>query len=328
MKSQTNVLVLRWLLVWLVAAALSLSPEGPAFAVRANSDHLPKELRIGYQKYGTLILLKSKGDLEKRLAPLGVSVNWAEFQFGPPMLEALNAGSIDFATTGETPPVFGQAAKGSQLIYVGYESPSPEGEAIIVPKDSKIRGIADLKGRKVAVAKGSNSHYLLVSALAKAGLEPKDIQVTYLSPADARAAFERGAVDAWSIWDFYLAAAQEILGARVIADGKGLVNNHEIYTSRRAFAEQHPALIRIVLEEIAKIDQWTRDNPGEAADFLSRQIGIAPAVLERALKRRQYGPHDISPELVEAQQKIADTLHSIGLVPQAIRVADAAWKFN
>ena len=152
--------------------------------------------------------------------------------------------------------------------------------------------------------------------------------MSYLSPADARAAFERSAVDAWSILDFYLAAAQENLGARILVDGKGLVDNHEIYSSRRAFVERYPALVKIVLEEIAKIDDWTRDHPAEAAEFLSRQVGIAPNVLERALKRRRYGLNEVSPQLVEAQQKIADTLHAIGLVPQPIRIADAAWKLN
>ncbi|CAI8896835.1 sulfonate ABC transporter substrate-binding protein [Methylocaldum szegediense] len=326
MRSEANVFGFRPLSVWLAALAFFLA--GIAYAADTGPDPLPKEIRIGYQKFGTLILLKSKGDLERRLAPLGVSVAWAEFQFGPPMLEALNAGSIDFATTGETPPVFGQAARGSQLVYVGYESPSPEGEAIIVPKDSNISSVADLKGRRVAVAKGSNSHYLLVRALAKAGLGLKDIQVSYLAPADARAAFERGAVDAWSIWDFYLAAAQETLGARILVDGKGLVDNHEIYTSRRGFAERYPELVKIVLEEIAKIDDWTRDHPAEAAEFLSSQVGVASNVIELALKRRKYGLNGVSPQLVEAQQKIADTLHAIGLVPQPIRVADAAWMFN
>ncbi|BBA37078.1 ABC transporter, substrate-binding protein, aliphatic sulfonates family [Methylocaldum marinum] len=326
MTSQANALVFRPLPALLAALAFFLA--GITYAADTGPGQFPKEIRIGYQKFGTLILLKSKRDLERRLAPLGVSVAWAEFQFGPPMLEALNAGSIDFATTGETPPVFGQAARGSRLVYVGYESPSPEGEAIIVPKDSNISSVADLKGRRVAVAKGSNSHYLLVRALAEAGLGLSDIQVSYLAPADARAAFERGAVDAWSIWDFYLAAAQESLGVRILVDGKGLVDNHEIYTSRRGFAERYPALVKIVLEEIAKIDDWTRDHSAEAADFLSRQVGIAPSALERALKRRRYGPNDVSPELVEAQQKIADTLHAIGLVPQPIRIADAALKLK
>ncbi|MDD5034272.1 MAG: sulfonate ABC transporter substrate-binding protein [Methylococcaceae bacterium] len=292
----------------------------------ANPDQFPRQLRVGYQKSGTLIFLKSRGDLEKRLEPLGVKVQWAEFPFGPPMLEALNAGSLDFATTGETPPVFAQAAKGSQLVYVGQEPPSPESEAIVVPADSKIATLAELKGRKVAVAKGSNAHFLLIAALAKAGLSLKDIQPVYLPPAEARAAFERGAVEAWAIWDFYRAAAQVKLKARLLTDGQGLVSNFENYSSRRPFAERYPQLLTIVLEEIAKVDAWAGTHPETAAAILSKQIGLETEILLPAIQRRRYGASPITPQFLASQQKIADTLHSIGLIPQAVKVEQALLK--
>jgi hypothetical protein len=145
---------------------------------------------------------------------------------------------VDFGTVGEAPPIFAQAA-GANLVYVGNEPPSPGSEAIVVPKDSKLRSLADLKGKKVVLNKGSNVHYLLVKALEKAGLGYKDIDVVYLPPADARAAFERGAVDAWAIWDPFLAAAEKQLGARVLADGKGLVANHQFYLAARPYAEKN-----------------------------------------------------------------------------------------
>lgn len=289
---------------------------------------LPKQIRIGYQKAGTLILLKSKGDLERRLQPLGVAVRWAEFPFGPPMLEALNADSLDFATTGETPPVFAQAAQGSRLVYVGQEPASPESEAIVVPEHSPIHDLAGLKGQRVAVAKGSNAHYLLIRALRQAGLEPKDIQLIYLAPADARAAFERGALDAWAIWDFYRGSAEIQLKARVLADGRGLVNNFENYTSRREFAERHPELIRIVLEEIAHADAWAAAHPEEAAQVLSQHTGLETDILVPAIQRRHYGATPVTPELLDNQQRIADTLFSIGLIPKAIQVRDAVPVFR
>src|SRR5205823_12105586 len=121
-------------------------------------------IRIGFQKYGTLVLLKTRGLLEERLKPLGWSVQWTEFPAGPQLLEALNVGAIDFGTTGEAPPIFAQAA-GAPLVYVGYEPPAPKGEAIIVPKDSPIQSVADLKGHKVALNKGLNVHYVLVLAI-------------------------------------------------------------------------------------------------------------------------------------------------------------------
>ncbi|MBX9869328.1 MAG: aliphatic sulfonate ABC transporter substrate-binding protein, partial [Burkholderiaceae bacterium] len=182
-----------------------------------------KILRIGFQKYGTLTLLKGAGTLDKRLAALGVEVKWNEFPAGPQLLEGLNVGSIDFGTTGEAPPIFAQAA-GADLVYVGNEPPAPGGEAIVIPKDSPLKSVAELKGKKVALNKGSNVHYLLVKALEKAGVAYADIQPVFLPPADARAAFERGSVDAWAIWDPFLAAAEKQLGAKILTTGKDLVS--------------------------------------------------------------------------------------------------------
>jgi sulfonate transport system substrate-binding protein len=170
-------------------------------------------LRIGYQKYGTLTLLKGRGTLDQRLAAQGIAVKWTEFPAGPVLLEGLNVGSIDFGTVGEAPPIFAQAA-GANLVYVANEPPAPASEAIVVPKASTLSSLAELKGRKVALNKGSNVHYLLVRALEKAGLKYGDITPVYLPPADARAAFERGSVDAWVIWDPFLAAAQTARRAR------------------------------------------------------------------------------------------------------------------
>ena len=159
----------------------------------------PDVLRIGYQKSAAnLVVVKQQGTLEKRFPHTRVS--WIEFPAGPQLLEALSVGSLDFGLTGDSPPVFAQAA-GKDLLYVGAEPPKPDSSAILVPKDSPLRSLSDLKGKKVALQKGSSAHYLLVAALEKAHLQWTDIQAIYLTPADARAAFERNSVDAWAIWD-------------------------------------------------------------------------------------------------------------------------------
>jgi len=281
-----------------------------------------QEVRIGYQKYGTLTLLKGRGTLEQRLAQRNVTVKWTEFPAGPQLLEGLNVGSVDFGTVGEAPPIFAQAA-GANLVYVGNEPPSPGSEAIVVPKDSRLRSLADLKGKKVALNKGSNVHYLLVKALEKAGLGYKDIDVVYLPPADARAAFERGAVDAWVIWDPFLAAAEKQLGARVLADGKGLVANHQFYLAARPYAEKNGEIVRIVLEEIAKVDEWGAKNPKEVAQILSAQTGLDVDVLALAASRYAYGVKPITSEVLGQQQKLADTFASLKLIPKTISVKDA-----
>jgi len=286
----------------------------------------PKEINLGYQKYGTLIILKSTGELEKRLKERAITVNWAEFQSGPPMLEALNANSLDIAVTGETPPVFAQASKNSPLVYVANEPASPQGEGIVVKADSRLKSVAELKGKKVVVAKGTNSHFFLIQALAKAGLTLNDISPVYLAPADARAALERGDVEAWSIWDYFYAAAEVQLGVRTLTNGEGIVNNYAFYTSRRDFTDKYPELIEIVLDEIRKTDEWIKNNPEAAAEKLSVHVGIDAKILEKALRRSNYGPEHLKPEVVAAQQKIADTLFDIKLLPKPIKVEDAVWQ--
>ncbi|HEY4352898.1 MAG TPA: aliphatic sulfonate ABC transporter substrate-binding protein, partial [Paraburkholderia sp.] len=181
-----------------LGATLGLGAMGRAVAQGS------KVVRIGYQKYGTFVILKARGTLEKRLAEQGATVQWLEFPAGPQLLEGLNAGAVDLGTVGETPPIFAQAG-GVDFVYVGNEPASAKSEAIVIPKQSTIKSVADLRGKKVALNRGSNVHYLLVRALASANLKYTDIQPVYLAPADARAAFEQNNIDAWVIWDPYFA---------------------------------------------------------------------------------------------------------------------------
>ncbi len=290
----------------------------------------PKVLRIGYQKYGTLTLLKARGTLEKRLAPQGITVKWTEFPAGPQLLEGLNVGAIDFGTVGEAPPIFAQAA-GAQLAYIGNEPPAPTAEAIVVPKGSAIKSVADLRGKRVALNKGSNVHYLLVRQLEKAGIPYNEIQPVYLPPADARAAFERGAVDAWVIWDPFLAAAEKQLGARVLADGrdadgKNLVSNHQFYLASRPYAQAKPETVRLLLDELASLGAWAQKNPNDASAVLISELGLEPAVLHLAVSRFSYGARPVNADVLAEQQRIADVFHALKLIPKPIRVLDASWQ--
>lgn len=297
-----------------------------AAAEEANGGSRDLTIRIGYQKYGTINILKADGGLDKRLKDeRNITVEWIEFPGGPQLLEALNVGSLDIGHTGEAPPIFAQAA-GAPLVYLAHEPESPRSEGIIVPKDSAIQSVADLKGKTVVLNKGSNVHYLLVKQLEKAGVAYEDVEVKFLPPADARAAFERGSVDAWVIWDPFLAAAETATEGRVIADGTGVVANHEFYLATRTFAEQHPDLVEILLEEADRIDTWSKDNAQELAELLSPQLGIDVASLVLAAERRTYGVTPITEELVAAQQSIADTFHELGLIPQAIDIREAILK--
>jgi sulfonate transport system substrate-binding protein len=310
---------------WLRRLALLVVAGGFAASLATVGHTADKTIRIGFQKYGTLVLLKTKGLLEEKLKPLGWSVEWTEFPAGPQLLEALNVGAIDFGTTGEAPPIFAQAA-GAPLIYVGYEPPAPKGEAILVPQDSSLKSLADLKGKTVALNKGSNVHYLLVRLLEKAGLKYTDIKTSFLAPADARAAFERGAVDAWVIWDPFLAAAEAATGARQLADGTDVVANHQFYLASRAFNEAHASVVELAFDALGEVDRWVEGNPKEVAAEFSPALGIPAPILEVAVERQAYGIKHIDDSVVAEQQRIADAFFGLGLIPKPIRIADAVRK--
>jgi sulfonate transport system substrate-binding protein len=298
------------------AAAIAL----PSFAALAQAP--ARQLRIGNQK-GYLTLLKGRGTLEKRLAPLGVSVKWTEFTAGPVQLEALNVGSIDFGDVGEAPPIFAQAA-GAPLAYVGATVQRPQSEAVLVPKGSAIKAVADLKGKKIALNKGSNVHYFIVKLFEKHGLAYADLNLVYLPPADARAAFEKGSVDAWVIWDPFLAAAEKTLDARVLADATGVVGNRAYYFSSLDYVAKNADVLAIAIEELNKIDVWGAANKGELAGELATLWGLPKPVAELSVNRSAYGTAPITKAILGEQQKIADTFFELKLIPRKINVLEAA----
>ncbi len=283
-------------------------------------------VRIGHQKFDPLTLVKNKGDLEKRLKPFGVTeVKWTEFPSGPPMLEALNAGSLDIARTGDAPPVIAQAA-GTPFVYVGSSAPKNKSSALLVKKDSPIKKIADLKGKKVAFAKGSSANYLIVKILESGGLKWDDITPVYLSPADARVAFEKGSVDAWVIWDPFYAAVQATGNVRVIRDSQGLVTNRDFYLANKDFANQNPQIIKAIREETQKVSAWADKNPDQVADFLAPLLKIDKPVLLTVTQRRDFGFEKFTPAIAKEQQAIADSFYKLKLIPKQIKVSDVVWQ--
>ena len=280
----TEDLHMRWFKRMIAVAVLSMSTVAAGVGASYGQD---KTVRIGYQKYGKLVLLKSKGSLEEKLKPLGYKVSWTEFPSGPPLLEALNVGAIDFGIAGETPPIFAQAA-GAPLVYLAYDPPAPRGEAILVPKDSTLKSVADLRGKKVALNKGSNVHYLLVRALEKAGLKYTDIQPVFLAPSDALAAFSRGSVDAWVIWDPYEAAAEASTGARILADGSGLVSNYQFYFTSKSFLTHDAEAVDVVLAALNEADDWTKNSRSRRSPSSSvPSVGLPAAVLAASRSKRE-----------------------------------------
>ncbi|BEP69223.1 MULTISPECIES: sulfonate ABC transporter substrate-binding protein [unclassified Variovorax] len=313
----TRIAIPRRRLLQGAAAALALPSS---FAALAQSP--ARQLRIGHQK-GYLSVLKARGTLEKRLAPLGATVKWTEFTAGPVQLEALNVGSIDFGDVGEAPPIFAQAA-GAPLAYVGATVPRPKTEAVLVPKGSAIQTVADLKGKKIALNKGSNVHYFIVKLFEKHGLAYSDLNLVYLPPADARAAFEKGSVDAWVIWDPFLAAAQQSLDARILADAVGVVGNRAYYFSSLDYVAKNADVLAIAIEEVNKIDQWGAAHRNELATELSAIWGLPKAVADLSQGRTAYGTGPITKAILAEQQQIADTFFALKLIPRKINVLEAA----
>jgi sulfonate transport system substrate-binding protein len=302
------------------AAALAALPVLSALPARAAS--ASRTLRIGNQK-GYLSLLKGRGTLEKRLAPLGVTVSWTEFDAGPVQLEALNVGSIDFGDVGEAPPIFAQAA-GAPLAYVAATVPRPQSEAVLVPHASAIRSVADLKGKTIALNRGSNVHYFLVKLLQAHNIQYGDVKVVFLAPADARAAFERGSIDAWVIWDPFLAAAQNKLGARILADASGVVGNRAYYFSSLSYARQNPDVIKILIDELTQIDQWGQANRPALAAQLAQLWDLPNDVVSEAIGRVQFGTGPITKAILAEQQQIANTFFDLKLIPKRVNVLEAA----
>mgnify|MGYP000213877369 CR=1 FL=1 len=307
-----------------IIAAVALLVPAIGFSVE-NEKKADNQLRIGYQKSDPVfILLKKEGTIEKRLAPLGINVSWIEFPAGPQMLEGLNVGSIDFGTVGETPPIFAQAAN-AKITYIGYEPPAPRGEAIVVPANSDIKSVADLKGKKVVLNKGSNVHYLLVKALENAGLKYSDVETVFLAPADARAAFERGSVDAWVIWDPFLAAAETKIEAKILKDGTSLVNNYQFYLAEESYSSKRADIVAIIFEELKKVNDWAISKPKEVANALAPLTGLDVVTLEKALSRGGYGINYLNNNVITEQQKIADTFYDLKLIPKKIDIRSVVW---
>jgi len=281
-----------------------------------------KVIRIGYQKGNTLNILKVRGNLEERLKELGIAVEWNVFPSGGAVLEALAAGQIDYGNAADGVGVFAQASD-KPFFYVGASLPNPEGIGIMVMPDSGINSIADLKGKTIAVFKGGNHHYLAILALERAGLTVDDVNWVYITDAfEGRAAFETGQVDALGMWDPFFASTQIDLKPVTLTDGADYTPNRTFYFATEDFANNHPELVKILLEETNESDQWANTNKEEVTKLLSEELGIDEESIALMVNRRTYGVELITEEVIAPQQQLADVFHRVGLIDKAIDVRE------
>ena len=275
-------------------------------------------LRVGDQKAGSQALLDAAGLLKD----LPYRIEWSQFPSGPPLLEALNAGAIDVGATGDAPPVFA-AAQGSKLTLVAVSRSTPKGAAILVPKDSPLKSLADLKGRQVAVAKGSSAHYHLLAALKSVGLTFADITPTYLQPADGLAAFTAGKVAAWVIWDPFTAIAEKTTGARILATGEGLVGGLGfVEAAPAALADPgRQAALRDYVGRLAKARDWTLANRDAWTASWAKVAGLPEAAARVSVDRAEQRYVPFTDQIVADEQAEADAFAAAGLVPKRPDIA-------
>ena len=306
----------RWPLVFrvvIVAAVVALlagcvSREDSAGAKEAPatvplSELAGLTLQVGDQKGGTEALLRSAGALDN----LPYKIAFSTFTSGPPQIEAATAGKIDFAITGNTPPIFGAASNAKVKVVSAYDG-SGRGDRILVHTDSPIREVTDLRGRRVAVAKGSSAHGNLLAQLHRVGFSPSDVQLVFLQPADALSAFTQRQADAWAIWDPYTAQAEADIPVRSIAQATGVTNGAGFgIASDEALADpKRNTALSDLLVRYAKAVRWAKDNPDEWAAKYAAEVGLDPKVAAAAQGRSLRLPTALSDQLIGSEQELAD----------------------
>jgi len=306
---------------------LSAATVAVLLSARSNAQSAPREIRIGTQKGGFFPAVRQRHTIENAFQADGIEIKWVDFQFGPPLLEAINVSSVDFGYVGDAPPIFAQAAN-ARIRYVAAVKQEGNTQAIIVPKDSAIRTLADLKGKRIAFGKGSSAHNLLVAALEKAGLSWSDISPAPLAPADATAAFIKGSVDAWSIWDPYLALAELREGARVIVSDKDVHHPNSFYIAGADFVDKYPRLVTKLNNVFAAEGAWADQHHEEVAKAQAEATGVDIEAIRRFVGRSVYRVVPIDDEVIQTQQAVADRFARLGLIPKPVKVADIVWRWT
>jgi sulfonate transport system substrate-binding protein len=305
-------------LLFLAASMAACSPAWPA-------EVYPSEIHIAIQKGGGLVALRASGNLERAFAPHHVKVKWIEFVYGPPLVEGINSGDVDLGPVGSTPPILAQAGSAPAVAYVAYSPALRNSYGIVVPKDSDIRDVAGLKGKKIGLAKGSQGHLFAIKALEDAGLKATDAQLVYLAYSDARTAFERGDIAAWVVPDPRYADVELSAGARtVLTIGKLSVPQYQFYIATRTFAQKYPAALRLVFDELDRQEKYSAAHGQEAAAFLAKDTGVSLQVWERAIPRTEWGVrYPLTDAVIAAQQDSADLAWRNKIIPRQIDVRQA-----
>lgn len=312
------------------SAASGSSANNPAASGTTSANQTSVSdvtLNIGDQAgSGAQALLTAAGLINK----LPFKAHWSDFTSGPPMLQAMGSGSVDIGAVGDAPPVFA-AAGGSQIAVVRALQANPAGSAILVPKNSPIHTVAQLRGKSIAVAQGSSSDYHLLAILTKSGLTIKDVTPDYLQPAEGQAAFASGHVAAWDVWSPFIEQAEAQDHARVLANGAAIGQTYSFVVAARA-ALSNPAKAAAIHDYLQLLDQayaWAASHESAWATTWAKATGLPVNAMTQAVKDSLATPQPITPAVISSEQNVANAFTAAGLIPSHVNFANyAVTNFN
>ena len=312
--------LLKWvitimLLVWAGVAGYGYTQTTSQTSHSANVT----TVTVGYQKGDPFDIAKQRGEFVKKMKAKGYQVVWKQFTDGSALIQALKAGSIDYARLGDSPPVSAQAS-GTKLTYIAAGSSKAKGSAIVIKKNSSISSIKQLKGKKVAYTKGTASEYMLLRALEKAGMSKSDITWVNMAQSAASVAFAKGKVDAWATWDPYTAQAELTENGKVLVNGVGLSKNRDYIIATPSYAKAHTKVSKAMIQYLEEDMQWAESHKTKLATMMSKSLKLSKAVMLKTVNRRSYSIGAVTASEIKEQQKIADVFYQSGVIDKQITV--------
>jgi sulfonate transport system substrate-binding protein len=302
-------------------AVVSLALAGSLAACGSGSDEAGDKpvLRVGVQKDGIRAVLEEAGLLKD----LDYEIKWAEFTAGPPIVEAAAADQIDVAWVGSTPPIFGAAGDADFKIVAAVQERDLHENSVLVPKGSKLKSVEDLKGKRVALGRGTSAQGVLIKTLKNAGLELDDVEASYMAPGDGLAAFQNGSVDAWVVWDPFVTQALQLADAQVLAGGPPNDNGlqFEIASTKALEDETTRELVIDFVDRLAQGFEWAIDNSDTWGVAWAKESGLPEEVTKVVAKNKASDLGPVTPELIEESQYLADLFFEAGELPKKIDFA-------
>lgn len=311
----------KYLLILIVLLGIGGAFYGYKQANNSASTTSLKTITIGYQKADPVDISRQRGDLAKKMKKKGYHVVFKQFQDGTALMTALKSGNIDYARLGDTPPIKAQAA-GTKLVYIAAGASKENGTGLVIPKNSSVKSIKDLKGKRVAYTKGTSSQYLLLSALKKAGMSASDIKWVNMDQSAASVAFSKGKVAAWSTWDPYTAQAEVQMGAKLLITGKnGVSYNRDFVVAMKNFAKKNTDVSSYLTKYLAADMKWADTHHEKLIKMLMKSLGLSRKVVTKTVERRSYSMGKVTTKIVKQQQEIADMFYSSSLINKDVKVS-------